>query len=122
MAKGFTTEQIIKAMEGTNGNLSLIAINLNCSWATARKYISDNVQLRTIYKGENERMLDKAENIISQALENDDDKKTQLETAKWLLATKGYSRGYNAKDKRFEYRNALAPYTEFKIGDDDPDE
>lgn len=122
MAKGFTTEQIIKAMEGTNGNLSLIAINLNCSWATARKYISDNAQLRTIYKGENERMLDKAESIISQALDNDDDKKTQLETAKWLLATKGYSRGYNSKDKHFEYRNALAPYTEFKIGGDNPDD
>jgi hydroxylamine reductase (hybrid-cluster protein) len=122
MSKGFTTEQIIKAMEGTNGNISLIAVNLNCSWATARKYISDNVQLRTIYKGENERMLDKAENIISQALENDDDKKTQLETAKWLLATKGYSRGYNSKNKKYEYRNALAPYTDFKIGDDDPDD
>lgn len=109
-------------MEGTNGNLSLIAINLKCSWATARKYISDNNELRMIYKGENERMLDKAENIISQALDNDDDKKTQLETAKWLLATKGKSRGYNSKDKRFEYRNALAPYAEFRIGDDDPDE
>ena len=120
--KGFTTQQISEAIAGTNGNISLIAVKLNCSWATARKYISDNAQLRTIYKGENERMLDKAESIISQALDNDDDKKTQLETAKWLLATKGYSRGYNAKDKRFEYRNALAPYTEFKIGDDDPDE
>ena len=122
MAKGFTTEQIIKAMEGTNGNLSLIAVNLNCSWATDRKYISDNDELRTIYKGENERMLDKAESIISQALDNDGDKKTQLETAKWILATKGYSRGYNSKNKRFEYRNALAPYSDFKIGDDDPDE
>lgn len=122
MAKGFTTEQIIKAMEGTNGNLSLIAVNLNCSWATARKYISDNDELRTIYKGENERMLDKAESIVSQALANDDDKKTQLETAKWLLATKGYSRGYNSKNKRFEYRNALAPYYDIKLTDDDPDE
>ena len=109
-------------MEGTNGNISLIAVNLNCSWATARKYISDNVQLRTIYKGENERMLDKAENIISQALENDDDKKTQLETAKWLLATKGYTRGYNSKKKEYEYRNALAPYGLFQIGSDNPDE
>lgn len=122
MAKDFTTEQIIKAMDGTNGNLSLIAINLNCSWATARKYISENDVLRTIYKSENEKMLDKAENIINQALDNNDDKKTQLETAKWLLATKGYSRGYNLKDKNFEYRNALAPYAEFKIGVDNPDD
>lgn len=114
--KGFSTEQIIKAMEGTNGNISLIAVNLNCSWATARKYISDDEQLRKIYKGETERMLDKAESIISQALDNDGDKKTQLETAKWILATKGYSRGYNAKDKRYEHRNALAPLTDVYLG------
>jgi len=117
--KGFSTEQIAEAIAGTNGNISLIAVKLNCSWATARKYISDNAQLRTIYKGENERMLDKAESIISQALDNDDDKKTQLETAKWLLATKGYSRGYNTKNKHYESRNALAPYNQILF---DPDE
>ncbi len=120
--KGFTPEQISQAIAGTNGNISLIAVKLNCSWATARKYIGDNPTLRQEYKGEAERMLDKAESIINNALENDDDKKTQLETAKWILSTKGYSRGYNARNKKYENRNALAPFNPLPNVFDDPDE
>ena len=115
--KGFTTQQISEAIAGTNGNISLIAVKLNCSWATARKYISDNDELRQEYKGETEKMLDKAESIINNALDDDTDKKTQLETAKWILATKGYTRGYGGKDKKaWIHRNALAPYETFTIG------
>lgn len=117
--KGFSTEQIAEAIAGTNGNISLIAVKLKCSWATARKYISGSDELRQEFKGETERMLDKAESIVNNALDDDTDKKTQLETAKWILATKGHSRGYNTKNKHYESRNALAPYNQILF---DPDE
>ncbi len=114
--RNFTIKQISEAIAGTNGNISLIALKLNCSWATARKYISSNDDLRQEYKGETERMLDKAESIINEALDDKTDKKTRLDTAKWILATKGYSRGYNAKNRNYENRNALAPIEGVYIG------
>ena len=121
MSKEYTQEQLKNAISGSNGNISVIAINLKCSWATARKYISENDELRREYKGESEKMLDKAESIVNKALDDDQDKKTQLETAKWILATKGYTRGYNAKNRLFEHRNALAPIEELCIGNSPDD-
>lgn len=69
--------------------MSVIAERLKCSWATARQYIGDDNAAKELYKGETERMLDKAEQIINDSLDQTTDHAEQLQTAKWLLATKG---------------------------------
>ena len=92
--KDFTTDELLSAIEGSNGNMSVIAGRLKCSWATARRYISYDSVARERYEGENEKMLDTAEQIINDSLQGEDGK-TRLETAKWLLAVKGKGRGYN---------------------------
>lgn len=112
--KHYTNEALIEAIQGSNGNLSLIAKKLNCSWATAQKYISQDTELSELFQGENEAMLDKAEDIVNQALDNNEEPKTQLETAKWLLAVKGRSRGYGIKPTR-EHKNALLDETDMMI-------
>ena len=111
--KDFTTEQLIDAIRDSNGNMSVIAERLNCSWATARQYIGDDTDAKEFYKGENEKMLDKAEKIIADSLDQTTDHAEQLQTAKWLLATKGGGRGYGAKSNKF---NVLHGY----ISNNDP--
>ena len=74
--------------------MSEIAGRLNCSWATARRYVSLDKEARERYEGENEKMLDKAERIINDSLESPEINE-RLQTAKWLLANKGKCRGYN---------------------------
>lgn len=105
--KDFTTQELLDAIKDSNGNMSVIAERLNCSWATARQYIGDDVAAKELYKGETERMLDKAEQIINDSLNQTTDHAEQLQTAKWLLATKGGNRGYGTKTK---YNNVLHGY------------
>ena len=93
--KDYSTEDLLKAIDGSKGNMSTIAERLGCSWATARKYISFDSVARSHYEGETEKMLDTAERIIGDSLESVDSK-VRLETAKWLLAVKGKGRGYGA--------------------------
>lgn len=105
--KDFTTQELLDAIKDSNGNMSVIAERLNCSWATARQYIGDDAETKELYKGETERMLDKAEQIINDSLNQTTDHAEQLQTAKWLLATKGGNRGYGTKTK---YNNVLHGY------------
>ena len=91
--KDFTTQKLLDAIKDSNGNMSVIAERLKCSWATARQYIGDDTAAKELYKGETERMLDKAEQIINDSLDQTTDHAEQLQTAKWLLATKGGNRG-----------------------------
>ena len=105
--KDFTTQKLLDAIKDSNGNMSVIAERLKCSWATARQYIGDDTAAKELYKGETERMLDKAEKIINDSLDQTTDHAEQLQTAKWLLATKGGNRGYGTKTK---YNNVLHGY------------
>ena len=108
MAKNYTFEQVENAIIGSNGNISVIATRLKCSWDTARKYITSDKELKDLFIGETERILDTAESIVFNAITDEADPKTRLETAKWLLSVKGYSRGYNIKQKdRWEKKNAI---------------
>lgn len=93
--KEYKTEELLKAIDGSNGNMSIIADRLKCSWATARQYVSYDDLARKRFEGETEMMLDKAERIINDNLDSPDIK-TRLETAKWLLSVKGKGRGYNS--------------------------
>ena len=105
--KDYTTQELLDAIKDSNGNMSVIAERLKCSWATARQYIGDDTAAKELYKGETERMLDKAEKIINDSLDQTTDHAEQLQTAKWLLATKGGNRGYGTKTK---YNNVLHGY------------
>lgn len=105
--KGYETPELLAAIENSNGNMTVIAERLGCSWATARSYIGDNSTAREMFKGEVEKMLDKAERIINDSLDQTADHAEQLATAKWLLATKGGDRGYGTKTG---YKNVLHGY------------
>lgn len=105
--KSFSTAELLAAIKGSNANMSVIAERLQCSWATARRYIGDDTEAKEAFKGENERMLDTAERIIADSLEQKADPAERLQTAKWLLATKGGGRGYG---RRTKYGNVLHDY------------
>lgn len=114
--KDFSTQELVEAIKDSNGNMSVIAEKLGCSWATARQYIGDDEIACEYYKGETERMLDKAETIIKDSLEQTTDHAEQLQTAKWLLATKGGGRGYGQKSN---HSNVLHGYLSTKNPLDD---
>ena len=109
--KDYSTQELLEGIKDSNGNMAVIAERLNCSWATARQYIGDDNEAKELYKGETERMLDKAEQIINDSLDQTTDHAEQLQTAKWLLATKGGNRGYGTKTK---YNNVLHGYLSAK--------
>lgn len=105
--KEYETLELLEAIEGSNGNMSTIAERLGCSWATARHYVGEDGVARERYKGEVEKMLDKAEQIILDSLDRTANPAEQLATAKWLLAAKGGNRGYGTKTA---YSNVLHGY------------
>jgi len=89
----FTDEQILEAIKGSCGIITNISDSLSCSWNTADKYIKQGSEtVKSAYKDECERVIDKAESVVTKALDKDD-----IQTAKWILATKGKKRGYTEK-------------------------
>jgi enoyl-[acyl-carrier-protein] reductase (NADH) len=89
----FTDDQIIDAIKGSCGIITNIANSLGCSWDTANNRIKNgNEIVKTAYRDETERVIDKAESVINKAIDKDD-----IQTAKWFLATKGKVRGYSEK-------------------------
>jgi len=90
----FTEDQVIEAMKGTCGIVSNIAENLGCVWHTAKKYIEMSDRVKQAYSDECERVIDKAENKLQNAIDSGD-----MQMVKWYLATKGKRRGYVEKQE-----------------------
>lgn len=85
----FSSEQVLKAIKGSKGNISKIAKKLKCNWHTAKKYIESFEETKKAYNDENEQVLDIADEKLYQLVEEGD-----LGAIKWLQSTKGKHRGY----------------------------
>lgn len=90
-----TKEQLLKAIEGSQGLVSKIqrkleaAIGEKICWDTVDKLVHKWEETETAVKAEKEAMLDIAENNIFKEMVNGD-----TATSKWYLRMKGKERGY----------------------------
>lgn len=95
MAFKITKEQLLQAIEGSQGLVSKIQrkletiLNEKISWDTTEKWIHKWEEAETAVKNEKESMLDIAENNIFKEMVNGD-----TATSKWYLRMKGKERGY----------------------------
>lgn len=95
MAHKITKEQMLKAIQGSQGLVSKIQRKLEAilgekiSWDTTEKWIHKWEEAETAVKNEKEAMLDIAENNIFKDMVNGD-----TATSKWYLRMKGKERGY----------------------------
>ena len=95
MAHKITKEQMLEAIQGSNGLVSKIQRKLEgilgqkISWDTTEKWIHKWQEAETAVKNEKEAMLDIAENNIFKDMVNGD-----TATSKWYLRMKGKERGY----------------------------
>jgi len=87
--RDFTDEELIEAIKGTGGVITLISKKLGCNWRTAHKNLNRSEEIIATVKDEKETLLDRAEITLIKAI-NDDD----VQTAKWYLQVKGRDRGY----------------------------
>jgi len=91
---GFSLEQVLSAIKDSSGIVSNIAERLNCSWATARKYIDKWDATKQALKNENEVALDFVENQLMRKIEDGDSI-----MIRFFLATKGKRRGYTERQE-----------------------
>lgn len=95
MAHKITKEQMLEAIQGSQGLVSKIQRKLEAilgekiSWDTTEKWIHKWEEAETAVKNEKEAMLDIAENNIFKDMVNGD-----TATSKWYLRMKGKDRGY----------------------------
>jgi transposase len=96
-------EQIIAAIEGSNGIYTKIARTLGVSYGSVKRYINYFPETRLAFEQERERLIDLAEQRISELLEQGYDYsnpeiasliKEQQKTAQWILRQRGKERGY----------------------------
>ena len=96
MAKKVTKEQVLEAIENTQGLITKIQRKLqqitgeHWNWETAMKYVHKWPETEEALKAEKEMILDFAEQNINKAIMEDHD----LATSKWFLKMKGQERGY----------------------------
>ena len=95
MAHKITNEQMLEAIQGSQGLVSKIQRKLEgilgekISWDTTEKWIHKWEEAETAVKNEKEAMLDIAEYHIFKDMVNGD-----TATSKWYLRMKGTERGY----------------------------
>lgn len=89
LTKGYTKKQVLTALKDSYGIISIVAERLNCAWATANRFVHLWPLTEKAYKQETEIILDYAESAIFKAVERGD-----TSAAKWILSTRGKSRGY----------------------------
>jgi len=92
MAKDFQISDIKKAIKDSAGIISTISKRLGCDWHTAKKYIFMHEETKQMYENENETMLDMAESMLFQNIQEQDPA-----SIFFYLKTKGKKRGYIEK-------------------------
>jgi len=80
---GFRTEQFIKAIPGTHGNITEIANRVQCSWNTAKKYITEYVTVAEAYEEECMAVDDRARQNVTERIFRGD-----IGLSKWWLQVK----------------------------------
>lgn len=93
-AREFSEEEILNAIYGSKGIMSVVASCLNCHWNTAQKYVQMYDSAKSAMDAEVEISLDLAEQKIHEAISMDD-----VASAKWFLSKKGKHRGYGDEVK-----------------------
>lgn len=89
MARKYTKDEVLEAIEGSAGILLTVSKRLQCTWDTAQRWINKWEETKTALKNEGEKVLDMAEGQVYKAIQAND-----LQTAKWVLARKGKERGW----------------------------
>ena len=89
MAKKYTKDEVLDAIEGSAGILLTISKRLQCTWDTAQRWVNKWEETKVALKNEGEKVLDMAEGQVLKAVQGGD-----LQTAKWVLARKGKERGW----------------------------
>jgi len=85
-------KKILKAIQGTGGLKSTIAVKLGVHYRTVLNYEAKYETVKQAIEEEKEKILDEAEsNLFVRIKEGDED------TSKWFLARKGRDRGYSEK-------------------------
>jgi hypothetical protein len=87
-----TKKQLLKAIQNSGGIINNIAKRLNIAWHTCNKNIKKHPEAIQAVENEKEKNLDKAENVIMDAIDEKD-----IQTSKWYLQTIGKNRGYTEK-------------------------
>lgn len=90
MARHYTKEQVLEAIDGSVGITLTVAQRLECTWETAKNWINRWEETRVAFASETEKILDVAEGKVFKAIKDGD-----IATAKWVLARKGRHRGYD---------------------------
>ena len=85
-------QEILEAIEGSAGLITVISQKLKCAWHTAHKLVNLDEDTKRAYKDEDEKVLDLAESELIKAI-----KKGDLQSIRYILSTKGKRRGYGEK-------------------------
>lgn len=103
-------KELKNAIKDSGGNISLIARRLGVDWHKAKNDISKaSAKIQSLYDGENERIVDIAENGLIKNL-----KKGNLTAQIFVLKTKGKHRGYTEYPMPID-ATADLPVINFKI-------
>lgn len=86
----YKKEEVLRAIEGSGGIVSVVAKRLGCHWNTARRYIDRWRETREAFSAETEVVLDMAEAVVVHEI-----KRNNVRVAQWLLTRKGSRRGYS---------------------------
>lgn len=81
--------KIKKAIKGSGGIISAVARASGYAWMSVRRMIDEQPDLLELLRAEEETVLDVAESVVLTGLKEGD-----LETAKYVLNTKGRRRGW----------------------------
>lgn len=60
----FKAEEVIKAIKGSGGVVSVVADRMGCNWKTAKKYLTEYATVAEAWEAEKERTDDMAESIL----------------------------------------------------------
>jgi len=79
----YTVKQFMKAIPGSGGVVSTIAMRVGCTWGTADKYLKEHATLTAAYNDEKSKIDDMAVGVVISNIQAGD-----VTTAKWWLSRK----------------------------------
>lgn len=105
MGSKITPKALEKAIEGSHGIVSNVAKRLRCSWSTADLQIKSSPEAMAQIEAEKEAILDLAEHGLYSQVKDE-----EAWALKYLLATKGKSRGFTEKTELDVNHKGLESY------------
>jgi len=87
--KKITEKKFKIAVQDSQGIKAVIAKRLGCTWVCVNNYVKSNPYAQKLLDEESEVVLDMAESVVFNAIQNGDER-----VAEWYLQKKGKNRGY----------------------------